>query len=71
MVEKIHWLTIQSAANWLGVTEQTIRNWIDADVFPAYQINPKGRGRVLIKAEDIAAAMEKGRIVPKQWRKGL
>lgn len=67
MTSQIQWLTIQRAAKWLGVTEQSIRNWIDDGVFPAYQMNP--RSRVLIKAEDIIAAMERGRIVPKRWGK--
>ena len=67
MNEQIRWLTVQSAADWLGVTQQTIRNWIDDGVFPAYQINPGGR--IHIKAGDIVEAMEKGQIVPKQWGK--
>jgi len=69
MVDQIHWMTIQSAAKWLGVTEQTIRNWIDEGLFPAYQINPRGRSRILIKAEDIIAAMVERKIAPKQWGK--
>ena len=67
MADQIQWLTIQHAASWLGVTEQTIRNWIDDGTFPAYQMNP--RSRVLIKAADIIEAMERGRIVPKRWGK--
>jgi len=65
MGSSIRWLTVKSAAEWLGVTEQTIRNWINEGIFPAYQINPRGRGRILIKEEDIVAAMEKRHIVPK------
>lgn len=61
VVNDIRWLTIKGAAQWLEVTEQTIRNWIKQGVFPAYQINPTGR--ILIKKEDIVEAIEGGRIV--------
>ena len=61
----IKWLTIQGVADWLGVTDQTIKNWIDGDVFPAYQVNP--RGRVLIREQGVAGAIERGMILPKQW----
>lgn len=63
-VSDIKWVTIKGAALWLGVTEQTIRNWIKQGVFPAYQINPQGR--VWIKMEDLVGAIEGGRIVRRE-----
>jgi len=63
-MSKIQWLGIQDAARWLGVTRQTIRNWINQGLFPAYQINPSGR--VFIKAEDIQDAIENGLLRPKK-----
>ncbi|MFC2059463.1 helix-turn-helix domain-containing protein [Chloroflexota bacterium] len=65
---EVVWLTIQGAAQRFGVTEQTIRNWIDRDVFPAYQMNP--RGRVLIRVADIEEAIMKRRLTPKKWGLG-
>ncbi|MBU2608099.1 MAG: helix-turn-helix domain-containing protein [Chloroflexi bacterium] len=63
-MSKIQWLGIQDAARWLGVTRQTIRNWINQGIFPAYQITPSGR--VFIKAEDIQDAIENGPLRPKK-----
>ncbi len=60
-MRNIKWLTVKGAAQWLGVTEQTIRNWIKQGVFLAYQVNPQGR--VLIKMKDIVEAIERGIIV--------
>lgn len=61
IVNDIRWLTVKGAAQWLGVTEQTIRNWIRQGIFLAYQVNPQGR--VLIKMEDLVEAIERGEIV--------
>lgn len=68
MVESIRWLTISNAAEWLGVSEPTIRNWLKNNVFKAYRANP--RGRILIKESDIIEAMESRRLVPRSWGKG-
>ncbi|MFC2059156.1 helix-turn-helix domain-containing protein [Chloroflexota bacterium] len=65
---EIKWLTVKGAALWLGVTEQTIRNWIDQGVFAAYQMNP--RGRIFLKVADIEEAIEKRRLSPKKWGLG-
>jgi len=64
VMNEIKWLTVKGAAQWLGVTEQTIRNWIRQGLFPAYQVNPQGR--VLIKMEDISSTIEEGRIVSRK-----
>jgi len=64
-MNNIQWLTLQNAARWLGVTKQTIRNWIDQGVFPAYQITP--RGRIFLKSEDIQDAIENGKLRPKEY----
>jgi excisionase family DNA binding protein len=59
-----HWLTIKDTSKWLGVTKQTVRNWISQGKFPAYQINL--RGRILMKQEDIQAAIEAGELKRKK-----
>ncbi|MFC1964819.1 helix-turn-helix domain-containing protein [Chloroflexota bacterium] len=64
-INNTNWVTIKDAAKWLGVTEQTIRNWIAQGVFPAYQINP--RGRILIKAEEVKDTIEAGKLKPKRY----
>lgn len=33
-----HWIGIEEAANYLGVTKETIRNWIKKTDIPAHKI---------------------------------
>ena len=50
-------ITINKAAELLGVHPNTIRNWIRAGIVKHYQV---GRGyRVLLKTEDIEKAMSR------------
>jgi excisionase family DNA binding protein len=50
-------LSIQAVANRLGVTEKTVRNWVEAGHLPASQVVP--RGRVLIAETDLARVLER------------
>lgn len=68
MVGQIRWLTISDVADWLKVSEPTIRNWIQDGVFPIHRVNP--RGKILILESDVIAAMSSRRIVPRSWGKG-
>ena len=68
MVGKIRWLTISEVADWLNVSEPTIRNWIQDGVFPIHRVNP--RGKILILESDIIDAMRSRRIIPRSWGKG-
>lgn len=53
-------LTTGEVAEMLGVSGQTVRNWIRAGVLKGYRLNPSGR--ILIKQEDLEDAVEKGKI---------
>lgn len=44
----------------LGVSGQTVRNWIREGVLKGYRLNPGGR--MLVKQEDLQDAIEKGRL---------
>ena len=68
MVQQIKWLTISNVADWLGVSEPTIRNWIRQGVFPIHRMNP--RGKILLMESDVMEAMRTRRIIPKSWGKG-
>ena len=65
-------MTIQQAADYLGYSTQTVRNWVCWGILPSYQLtmNPsKGKsrpGRILVKKEDIETALDEGRIIPKR-----
>ena len=65
----IQWLTIGDVAEWLAVSEPTIRNWIRDGVFPVYRANP--RGKILISESDVIEAMQRRRIVPRSWGRGM
>ncbi len=68
MVGQMKWLTISEVATWLNVSEPTIRNWIQDELFPIYRMNP--RGKILILESDVIEAMRNRRIVPRSWGKG-
>ena len=55
------YLTVKQAADFLNVTDGTIRNWIREGVFPAYQVNPGGR--ILLKSSDIEKAIDQKKII--------
>ena len=65
-------MTIQQAADYLGYSAQTVRNWVGWGILPSYHLtmNPrKGKsrpGRILVKKEDIETALDEGRIIPKR-----
>lgn len=53
-------LSTTEVAELLGVSSQTVRNWIRAGVLKGYRLNPSGR--MLVKQEDLQDAIEKGRL---------
>jgi len=57
MMAKI-FLTTTEVAEMLGVSSQTVRNWIDRGILKAYRLNPSGM--LLIRQEDLDNAIEKG-----------
>ena len=68
MVEQMRWLTISQVADWLNVSEPTIRNWINSGVFPIYRPNP--RGKIFILESDVVDAMRSRRLMPRSWGLG-
>lgn len=64
-INEINFLTVKEVAKWLGVTEATVRNWLDDELFPAYQMNP--RGRIFIKESDVMEAIKNGQLRPKKY----
>lgn len=50
------WLSQAEAADELGVTDRTIRNYISRGVLPAYR--PRGSRVVRIRASDVDALMQ-------------
>ena len=59
-VEKIVWMSTKDAAEYLGVSMQTLYRFIDAGSLPAFQM-----GRVIrLKYSDLVAFIEGQRIAP-------
>jgi hypothetical protein len=64
-------MTAQQAADYLGYSPQSIRNWVVWGLLPSYHftMNPsKGKnrpGRILVRKEGIEKALDEGRIIPK------
>ena len=52
MTTKPKYITIQRAAEELGITHWTLRRWIDQGVLPATQIGGPGK-RLLIHKDDL------------------
>ena len=52
MTTKPTYITIQRAAEELGITHWTLRRWIDQGVLPATQIGGPGK-RLLIHQDDL------------------
>ncbi len=53
------WLTLQSAAPYTGVSQQTLRNWDKAGHIRMVNVTPMGgRGRVLIDRLELDAFIE-------------
>ena len=53
------------AAQFLGLSPQTLRNYRSAGVGPVYlKLSPSRRGRVVYLLEDLQAYQDKCRIVP-------
>ena len=57
-------ITVTEAAEELGVTPGTIRNWIALGIIKAVRVNPAGK--YLIEPRVIQEAVDKGRIVKRE-----
>ena len=53
-------LSTTEVAEQLGVTSQTVRNWIRDGLIRAYRLNPAGS--ILVKQEDLERAIEEGKL---------
>jgi Helix-turn-helix domain len=54
------WLTINGAAIYTGVSQQTLRNWSKAKSLTLHNVTPSGtRGRVLIDRLELDAMIER------------
>ena len=52
-----NWIGIEEAANYLGVTKETIRNWIKKTDIPAHKIGKLWK----IKASELDAWVKSGK----------
>jgi len=61
------YLTIKEAAERVGVSPQSVHNWIKWGILKGYQLyrNPDSQrpGKILVKEEDLENAQYLGRIV--------
>ncbi|WP_448072342.1 helix-turn-helix domain-containing protein [Georgenia yuyongxinii] len=48
-------MNLQDAADYLGVTERSVRNWISAGKVPAYRI---GKKVIRLKVADVDALLQ-------------
>ncbi len=53
-------LALSEAALMLGRSPRTLRRWIEAGTLPAHRLG----GQLMVKPEDIAALIERGRVNP-------
>ncbi len=53
-----NWIGIEEAANYLGVTKETIRNWIKKTDIPAHKIGKLWK----FKASELDAWVKSGKI---------
>jgi len=59
------YMSVSEVAEMLGVSGQTIRNWIYDGIFREYALNPGG-GKYLIKRSDVTKAIQTGRIISRR-----
>lgn len=56
-IQKEPWISLEDTATYLGVTKDTIRNWIKKGYIPAYKIGRKWK----FKISEIDAWVESGK----------
>ncbi len=56
MGEKDGYLSVRQAADFLSVSQRTIRRYIEQNILPAYRI--PGSNTIRIKREDLGALLE-------------